>query len=379
MPEKILFNKPCVTGVESDYLNEAVSTSSLSGDGIFSRRCQEWFDKRLNGAKSLLTPSCTHALEMAAILIGIQPGDEVILPSYTFVSTVNSFVLRGAVPVFVDIRTDTKNIDETLIERAITKRTRAIVVVHYAGVACEMDSIITIANKYGLFVIEDAAQAMMSTYKDRPLGSIGDIGAYSFHATKNYTSGGEGGLLIVNNPIFKERADIIREKGTNRSQFLRGSVDKYTWVDIGSSYLPSDLQAAYLLAQLDAAAEVNKYRLSIWERYSDAFSVLSEKGIGLPPCVDSCQHNAHMFYLLARSLEERDALISYLKEGGVAAAFHYVPLHSTEIGVELGRFCGDDLNTTDVSNRLLRLPLYYNLTCSEVDYVIALVLKFYSL
>ena len=366
----IPFNKPPHTGNEEQYVLEAMKSPQISGDGPFGKRCQRWFEEQLGCRKTLLTPSCTHALEMAAILIGIEPGDEVIMPSYTFVSTANAFALRGARIVFVDIRPDTMNIDETRIEAAITPQTKAIVPVHYAGVGCEMDTIMTLAEKYGLFVIEDAAQGMMSRYKGRPLGTIGHLGAYSFHETKNYTSGGEGGLLIINDGRFTERAEIIREKGTNRSQFFRGMVDKYSWVDIGSSYLPSELQAAYLWGQLEMAEAINADRLKSWLAYRDRLEPLAAAGvIELPVITETCQHNAHMFYLKVKDLEERTALLDLFKQHVIWAVFHYVPLHSAPAGLKYGRFSGRDIHTTSQSERLIRLPLYYGITTEEIDTV----------
>ena len=366
----IHFNKPPHTGNEEQYVLEAMKSPQISGDGEFGKRCQRWFEEQLVCRKALLTPSCTHALEMAAILIGIQPGDEVIMPSFTFVSTANAFALRGARIVFVDIRPDTMNIDETRIEAAITPQTKAIVPVQYAGVGCEMDTIMTLAEKYGLFVIEDAAQGMMSRYKGRPLGTIGHLGAYSFHETKNYTSGGEGGLLIINDGRFTERAEIIREKGTNRSQFFRGMVDKYSWVDIGSSYLPSELQAAYLWGQLEMAEAINADRLASWLSYRDKLGPLAAAGvIELPVVTETCRHNAHMFYLKVRDLEERTALLAYFKQHVIGAVFHYVPLHSAPAGLKYGRFSGRDIYTTSQSERLIRLPLYYGITGEELDTV----------
>lgn len=366
----IPFNKPPHTGNEEQYVLEAMKSPQISGDGPFGKGCQRWFEEQLGCRKTLLTPSCTHALEMAAILIGIEPGDEVIMPSYTFVSTANAFALRGARIVFVDIRPDTMNIDETRIEAAITPQTKAIVPVHYAGVGCEMDTIMTLAEKYGLFVIEDAAQGMMSRYKGRPLGTIGHLGAYSFHETKNYTSGGEGGLLIINDGRFTERAEIIREKGTNRSQFFRGMVDKYSWVDIGSSYLPSELQAAYLWGQLEKAEAINADRLKSWLAYRDKLEPLAAAGvIELPVITETCQHNAHMFYLKVKDLEERTALLDLFKQHVIWAVFHYVPLHSAPAGLKYGRFSGRDIHTTSQSERLIRLPLYYGITTEEIDTV----------
>lgn len=362
----IPFNKPPVTGQEIQYIQEALSGSKLSGDGYFAKKCEQWFVEKTGCVKSLLTPSCTHALELAALLIDVQPGDEIIMPSYTFVSTANAFALRGAKIVFVDIRPDTMNIDENLIEQAITSRTKAIVPVHYAGVACEMDTIMAIADKHSLYVIEDAAQGVMSTYKGRSLGSIGHLAAYSFHETKNYTSGGEGGLLLINDEKLVERAEIIREKGTNRSQFFRGMVDKYTWVDIGSSLLPSEIQSAYLWGQLTLADEINQKRLSVWNNYYKALQPLANSGvIELPLIPVDCVHNAHMFYIKLNDLTQRETLINELSRHGIMAVFHYIPLHSSPAGVKLGRFDGQDQFTTLESERLLRLPLFYSLTDEE--------------
>ncbi|WP_330115667.1 dTDP-4-amino-4,6-dideoxygalactose transaminase [Pseudomonas sp. JS3066] len=375
----IRFNLPPVVGREMEYIAEAIKSGKLSGDNTFTKRCHDWFMQQLECKKTLLTPSCTHALEMAAILIDIQPGDEVIMPSYTFVSTANAFVMRGAKIVFVDIRPDTMNIDETLIEAAITEKTKAIVPVHYAGVACEMDTILEIANRHGLVVVEDAAQAMMSRYKGRHLGTVGHIGAFSFHETKNYTSGGEGGLLIINDERFVERAEIIREKGTNRSLFFRGMVDKYSWVDIGSSYLPCELQAAYLLAQLEQVEQINQNRLDIWHRYQDALLQLQQTGeLKLPSIPESCQHNAHMFYLKTRDLACRTALIDHLKSREIIAPFHYIPLHTSTAGVFHSRFHGEDNFTTRESDKLLRLPVYYNMTDDDISRVITSVRDFYA-
>lgn len=366
----IPFNKPPYTKNEDQYVLEAMRSEKLSGDGPFSKRCQSWFEDQLGCKKALLTPSCTHALEMAALLINIQPGDEVIMPSYTFVSTANAFVLRGAKIVFVDIRRDTMNIDERLIEAAITPRTKAIVPVHYAGVACEMDTIMEIASSHKLYVIEDAAQGMMSTYKGRQLGSIGHLGAYSFHETKNYTSGGEGGLLIINDQQFVTRAEVLREKGTDRSQFFRGMVDKYSWIDIGSSYLPCELQAAYLFGQLEKAEAINHDRLLTWNFYFSALQTVADKGlIQLPFVPEECSHNAHMFYIKSKNLDERTALIDQLKVNGVSPAFHYVPLHSSIAGMRFSRFHGDDKNTTSESAKLLRLPLWLGMSKNEKEHV----------
>jgi dTDP-4-amino-4,6-dideoxygalactose transaminase len=363
---KIPFNKPYMTGNELAYIREAHANGVLAGDGPFTKKCQEWIEAKTGCAKALLTHSCTAALEMAAILADIQPGDEVIMPSYTFVSTANAFVLRGGVPVFVDIRPDTLNIDETLIEAAITSRTKAIVPVHYAGVACEMDAIMSIAKKHGLLVIEDAAQGIMSTYKGRALGSIGHLGCYSFHETKNVISG-EGGALLVNNPEFAERAEHIREKGTNRSQFFRGQVDKYTWIDVGSSYLPGEIVAAFLWAQLQEAESITEERLKIWDSYNQAFKEMENARLVRRPVVPmDCQHNAHMYYIILKSLEQRSLFIDRLKSKGVNCVFHYIPLHSSPYGINSSRKCGDLLNTEELSERLVRLPLWLGLSSLDL-------------
>jgi dTDP-4-amino-4,6-dideoxygalactose transaminase len=375
----IPFNKPPITGEEQQYVLQAMNSQKMSGDGIFSKKCQNWFDEKLDCKKSLLTPSCTAALEMAAILIDIQPGDEVIMPSYTFVSTANAFVLRGAKIVFVDIRPDTMNIDETKIEAAITNKTRAIVPVHYAGVGCEMDIIMEIADRHSLFVVEDAAQGMMSSYKGKPLGTIGHIGTYSFHETKNYTSGGEGGLLIINDQRFSERAEIIREKGTNRSQFFRGQVDKYTWVDIGGSHLPSEIQAAYLWGQIVKADQVNKNRLETWSIYNKAFQSIEQSGlVELATIPSHCQHNAHMFYLKLRDIQQRSAFIEHLKMNDIIAVFHYIPLHSSPAGKEYGYFSGSDKYTSKESEKLVRLPIFYNISNEGLNNVIDCALEFFD-
>lgn len=370
----IPFNKPPYTGNEDQYVLDAMRSVAMAGDGPYTQKCHKWFEEHLPCNRALLTPSCTHALELAAILINTQPGDEVIMPSYTFVSTANAFVLRGAKIVFVDIRPDTMNIDESKIEAAITEKTKAIVPVHYAGVGCEMDTIMDIAIRHNLFVVEDAAQGMMSTYKGKALGTIGHLGAFSFHETKNYTSGGEGGLLIINDMQFKERAEIIREKGTNRSQFFRGMVDKYSWVDIGSSYLLNDISAAYLYGNIEKAHEINQNRLSAWQSYYTELQPLAEKGyIQLPTVPNHCQHNAHMFYIKVADMETRSALINYLKAQGVMAVFHYIPLHSSKAGKSLGVFCREDVFTSKESERLLRLPIWYGLNkdcCLSVTLVI---------
>ncbi|CAK6497757.1 dTDP-4-amino-4,6-dideoxygalactose transaminase [Pantoea sp. Nvir] len=375
----IPFNAPPVVGSELEYMQSAMASGKLCGDGGFTRRCQQWMEQRFGSKKVLLTPSCTASLEMAALLIDLQPGDEVIMPSYTFVSTANAFVLRGATIVFVDIRPDTLNIDESKIEAAITEKTRAIVPVHYAGVACEMDAIMALAAKHQLWVIEDAAQGVMSRYKGRALGTIGHIGCFSFHETKNYTAGGEGGATLINDAALVERAEIIREKGTNRSQFFRGQVDKYTWRDIGSSYLMADLQAAYLWAQLEAAERINQQRLRLWQRYYDALQPLAAQGrIQLPSLPAHCEHNAHMFYIKLRDSDDRQALISWMKEAEILTVFHYIPLHSSPAGERFGRFQGEDRFTTAESERLLRLPLFYNLTDNNQKTVISSLLSFFA-
>lgn len=374
----INFNVPPFTGKEMEYMKECVENQKICGDGGYTRKCNQWFEERTKSPKCLLTTSCTHALEMAALLADIKPGDEVILPSYTFVSTADAFVLRGAVPVFVDIRPDTMNIDENLIEAAITDKTKAIAPVHYAGVACEMDKIMEIAGKYGLKVIEDAAQGVMSTYKGKALGTIGDYGCYSFHETKNYSMG-EGGAILIRDPENVEDAEIIREKGTDRSKFFRGQVDKYTWVNFGSSYLPSDMNAAYLYAQLEMADEINAARLACWNRYYENLSPLAEAGhIELPTVPEGCVHNAHMFYIKAADLSVRTELITYLKERDVYSVFHYIPLHSAPAGIKFGRFHGEDKYTTRESERLLRLPMFYGLTLAQVDYICEQVKSFYE-
>ena len=375
----IRFNIPAFVGKELDFIKETINSGRLSGDNQFTQKCHQWFEEKLECKKVLLTTSCTHALEMAALLIDIQKGDEVIMPSYTFVSTANAFALRGAKIVFIDIRPDTMNIDETKIEAAITKKTKAIVPVHYAGVACEMDTIMEIANKHSLFVIEDAAQGMMATYKGKALGTIGHIGCFSFHETKNYTSGGEGGLIILNDERFIERAEIIREKGTNRSQFFRGQIDKYSWVDLGSSYLPSELQAAYLYAQLLDAKKINKKRLELWEHYYTKLTPLAQQGyIDLPTIPRTSQHNGHMFYIKTKDLETRTELLSFLKKQEILAVFHYVPLHSAKAGKDFGKFHGNDNFTTKESERLLRLPMFYQLTTDLQVKVIDAIRSFFQ-
>ena len=373
----IRFNVPPYVGKETEYMKAAIDSHKICGDGEFTKRCNAWIEEHTGTAKALLTTSGTQALEMAALLSDIQPGDEVILPSYTFVSTANAFVLRGAKLVFVDIRPDTMNIDEKLIEDAITDKTRAIVPVHYAGVGCEMDTIMDIAKRHDLVVVEDAAQGVNAFYKGRALGSIGDYGCFSFHETKNYSMG-EGGAILINRPEQIEDAEIIREKGTDRSRFFRGQVDKYTWVNIGSSFLPSDINAAYLMAQLEMADEINENRLQSWARYNEGLQDLAQEGvIELPYIPEECAHNAHMFYIKTKDMEERKALISYLKERDIAAVFHYVPLHSAPAGLRFGRFHGEDRYTTKESERLLRLPMYYNLSESDQQKVIDAVHGFY--
>lgn len=373
----IRFNVPPYVGKETEYMKAAIDSHKICGDGEFTKRCNAWIEEHTGTAKALLTTSGTQALEMAALLSDIQPGDEVILPSYTFVSTANAFVLRGAKLVFVDIRPDTMNIDEKLIEDANTDKTRAIVPVHYAGVGCEMDTIMDIAKRHNLVVVEDAAQGVNAFYKGRALGSIGDYGCFSFHETKNYSMG-EGGAILINRPEQIEDAEIIREKGTDRSRFFRGQVDKYTWVNIGSSFLPSDINAAYLMAQLEMADEINENRLQSWTRYNEGLQDLAQEGvIELPYIPEECTHNAHMFYIKTKDMEERKALISYLKERDIAAVFHYVPLHSAPAGLRFGRFHGEDRYTTKESERLLRLPMYYNLSESDQQKVIDAVHGFY--
>lgn len=374
----IPFNVPPYVGTELKYVKRAVENHKICGDGPFTKKCHTWLEENLPCQKALLTTSGTTALEMAAILCGLQPGDEVILPSFTFSTTATAFVLVGAKLIFVDVRPDTMNIDENKIEAAITDKTRVIVPVHYAGVACEMDTIMDIAKRHNLKVVEDAAQGVMSSYKGKALGTIGDFGCFSFHETKNYSMG-EGGALIINNEEYNDRAEIIREKGTNRSRFFRGQVDKYTWVDYGSSYLPSDMNAAYLWGQLEVADEINDNRLATWHTYYDAFKELEEKGlVKLPTIPEECVHNAHMFYLKCRSLEERTEFISFLKENDIVPTFHYIPLHSSPAGMRFGRFDGEDEVTTSESEKLVRLPMYYNMKDSDISKVIAAVVEFYS-
>ena len=374
----INFNIPPYTGKEPEYMAQAIQNHKISGDGAFTRLCNEWIEKKTGTAKALLTTSCTHATEMAALLANIQPGDEVIMPSYTFVSTADAFVLRGATAVFVDIRPDTMNIDETLIEEAITDKTKAIVPVHYAGVACEMDTIMDIAARHHLLVVEDAAQGVMSSYKGQALGNIGDYGCFSFHETKNYSMG-EGGCLLIKDKKNAELAEIIREKGTNRSKFFRGEIDKYTWVEAGSSYLPSDMNAAYLWAQLEIADDIYNDRMATWDLYYKTLAPLKDSGVlDLPFVPAECTHNAHMFYIKAKDLEERSALIRFLKENDISSVFHYIPLHNAPAGKKYGRFHGEDRYTTKESERLVRLPLYYGLEEEKVLTVCRKIHEFYS-
>ena len=372
------FNKPPYVGNELEYIRQAVENRKICGDGPFTKRCNAWLEERFHAQKALLTTSGTTALDMAMLLCELKPGDEVILPSYTFSSTATAAVLAGAKLVFVDVRPDTMNIDETKIEAAITERTKVIVVMHYAGVACEMDAIMDLARRHGLMVVEDAAQGVMSTYKGRALGTIGDFGCYSFHETKNYSMG-EGGALIINTEAYNERAEILREKGTNRSKFFRGQVDKYTWVDFGDSYLPSELNAAYLWAQLEQADAINENRLATWNAYDEAFAPLKAQGkLELPVIPEDCVHNAHMYYLKLKNLQERTAFINYMKENDVHTVFHYVPLHSAPAGLKFGRFAGEDVYTTKESERLVRLPLYYGLAQEDLEKVIRLVYDFFA-
>lgn len=374
----IPFNIPPYIGKEEAYIEQAIHGRKICGDGEFTRKCNEWIEARGEIAKALLTTSCTHALDLAAILSDVGPGDEVIMPSYTFVSTANAFVLRGAVPVFVDIRPDTMNIDENLIEDAVTEKTKVIAPVHYAGVGCEMETIMDIASRHGIKVIEDAAQGVMAKYKGRTLGTIGDFGCYSFHETKNYSMG-EGGALLVKHEKDVSRAEIVREKGTNRSAFFRGMVDKYTWVDEGSSYLPSELNAAYLYAQLESAEAINRKRLTVYSMYFSMLTPLAEeRKIELPVVPEGCEHNAHMFYIKVKDLDERTKLQEFLKERGISTAFHYIPLHSAPAGKKYGRFHGEDRYTTKESERLLRLPMYYQITEDEVLQVVDAIKSFWK-
>lgn len=372
------FNVPPFTGKELDYMKEAINNHKICGDGPFTKKCDEWLEKRFNAQKVLLTTSGSTALDMAAILCDIKPGDEVILPSFTFSSTANAFVLVGATLVFVDIRPDTMNIDETKIEAAITDRTKVICPVHYAGVACEMDTIMDIAKRYNLMVVEDAAQGVMSTYKGKALGTIGDFGCFSFHETKNYSMG-EGGAILINNTQYIDKAEILREKGTNRTQFFRGQVAKYNWVDFGDSYLQSDLNAAYLWAQLEMADKINENRLDTWNTYYKEFKPLQEKGIiELPYIPEGCVHNAHMFYIKCKNLDTRQNFIKFMKENDILCVFHYVPLHSAPAGEKFGRFNGIDVHTTADSDRLVRLPMYYNIDKNDLQKIIDKVLEFFT-
>jgi len=374
----IPFNIPPYTGKEKKYISEVINNHKICGDGEFTKKSSLWFEEKTKTKKALLTTSCTHALEMAALLCNIKPGDEVIMSSYTFVSTANAFVLRGAKIIFIDIRPDTMNLDEKLIESAITKKTKVIVPVHYAGVSCEMDEINKIAKKHNLMVVEDAAQGVMSTYKGKQLGTLGDFGCYSFHETKNYSSG-EGGLLLIKNKKNIEKAEIIREKGTDRSKFYRGQVDKYTWKNAGSSYLPSELNVAYLYAQLEIANKINDNRLKSWNLYYKKLKELEKNGkINLPFIPKNCQHNAHMFYIKCKNLDERTKLIGFLKENGILSVFHYIPLHSSPAGKKYGQFYGKDIYTTKESERLLRLPMYYNIKKEEINYITDKIKDFYG-
>lgn len=373
----INFNVPPYTGKEIEYIREAVENQKICGDGPFTKKCSQWIEEKTGTTKCLLTTSCTHATEMAALLLDIKEGDEVIMPSYTFVSTADAFVLRGATVVFVDIRPDTMNIDENLIEDAITERTKAIVPVHYAGVGCEMDKIMQLAAKYNLKVVEDAAQGIMASYKGKPLGTFGEFGCFSFHETKNFSMG-EGGALLIRDEKYIENAEIYREKGTDRSKYYRGQVDKYRWQNYGSSYLPSDMNAAYLYAQLQLADEIQKARMDRWKEYWEQLSGLAQEGrIELPHIPEHCEHNAHMFYIKTKDMEERTALIDYLKAKEILSVFHYVPLHSAPAGIKFGRFHGEDRYTTRESERLLRLPMYYRLTADQVEYITEQVKAFY--
>lgn len=363
----IPFNKAVYLPEAFEYVEDVVKSSKIAGDGKYTRLCSEWMEKNFNAKKVLMTTSCTAALEMAAILMNVEESDEIIMPSYTFVSTANAFVLRGAKCVFVDVRPDTMNIDENKIEAAITDRTKAIVVVHYAGVSCEMDKIMDIAKKRKLFVVEDAAQGVMSTYKGRALGTIGDFGCYSFHETKNYTMG-EGGALVINNEEYISRAEILREKGTNRSRFYRGEIDKYSWVDIGSSFLPSEFNVSYLFGQLEKAVDINENRLEFWQYYYDNLKEYQAAGkIELPNVPEECKHNAHMFYIKLKNIEQRSDFIEFMKANEIYCVFHYVPLHSSEAGIRYGRFNGQDIYTTLESNRLVRLPIFYDLKKEELE------------
>lgn len=375
MPESILFNIPLVTGNEITNYQNILNKKKFSGDGEFTKKCNHWIEKKFKINKALLTTSCTHALEMAALLINTKPGDEIIMPSFTFVSSANPFILRGAKIIFVDVRPDTMNIDENLIEEAISKNTKAIVCVHYAGVACEMNAIMLIARKYNLYVIEDAAQGVMANYKGQSLGSIGHIGCFSFHETKNYHCG-EGGAILINDNSFAKRAEIIREKGTNRSQYLRGMIEKYTWVDIGSSYLPSELNAAFLYSQFEIADKVNQKRLTLWNEYFKILSNFDKVDIQNIPV--EANHNAHIFYIKLKDIDERKRIIEHLKEYNIESAFHYIPLHEAKNIKKFNFFMKKDIYTTKESNRLLRLPLHYNLEISDVNYICTKIIEFFD-
>ena len=370
------FNRPAFVGSELEYIQDAIHRGMLCGDGIYTKKCSQWMEKEFDVSRVMLTTSCTHALEMAAFLCDIQPGDEVIMPSYTFVSTADAFVLRGAKIVFVDIRPDTMNLDEKLIEQAITPKTKVIVPVHYAGVACEMDTIMDIAHRHGLKVVEDAAQGVDACYKGKALGTIGDFGCYSFHETKNFTMG-EGGALLFQKEEYLEKAEILREKGTYRSKFFRGQVDKYRWMDYGSSYLPSELNAAYLYAQLEAKDKIQKKRMEIYEYYHRNLADLAAEGkVEQPYVPQECEHNAHMYYLKVKDMKVRTRLLAYLRENGICSVFHYVPLHSAPAGQKFGRFAGEDVYTTKESERLLRLPMFYNLDMEDVKRIVDVIHKF---
>ena len=370
------FNRPAFVGSELEYIQDAIHRGMLCGDGIYTKKCSQWMEKEFDVSRVMLTTSCTHALEMAAFLCDIQPGDEVIMPSYTFVSTADAFVLRGAKIVFVDIRPDTMNLDEKLIEQAITPKTKVIVPVHYAGVACEMDTIMDIAHRHGLKVVEDAAQGVDACYKGKALGTIGDFGCYSFHETKNFTMG-EGGALLFQKEEYLEKAEILREKGTDRSKFFRGQVDKYRWMDYGSSYLPSELNAAYLYAQHEAKDKIQKKRMEIYEYYHRNLADLAAEGkVEQPYVPQECEHNAHMYYLKVKDMKVRTRLLAYLRENGICSVFHYVPLHSAPAGQKFGRFAGEDVYTTKESERLLRLPMFYNLDMEDVKRIVDVIHKF---
>lgn len=374
----ISFNVPPLVGTEFEYVKDAIDSHKICGDGKYTKKCNEWLEKTFSAQKVLLTTSGSTALDMALLMCDLKPGDEVILPSYTFSSTANSAVLAGAKLVFVDIRPDTMNIDEKKIESAVTDKTKVIIAMHYAGVSCEMDTIMDIARRHNLKVVEDAAQGVMSTYKGRYLGTIGDFGCYSFHETKNYSMG-EGGAVVINNSAYNEKAEILREKGTNRSNFLRGQVDKYTWVDFGDSYLPSEMNAAYLWGQLEKANEINDNRLKTWNRYYNAFKTLEESGkVNLPVIPEDCKHNAHMFYVKLKDISVRTQFIEYLKKHGVYSVFHYIPLHSAPAGEKFGRFSGEDEYTTRESERLVRLPMYYGITDEDIDKVINVIFSYFK-